>query len=112
MLKLAFPDKTRVLMAAAVFLAVAFLSYFQVLQRFELVTYDDRFILKGPRPTDARIAVIEISDDSVEKIGRWPWSRDWHAQLIKILDELGAKAIVFDVIFSEKSDFKHDTLLA
>lgn len=105
-------DTTRVLITAFVFLCVAFLYFFQTLQRFELVTYDSRFILKGTRPTDPAIVVVEISDDSVKKIGRWPWTRDWHATLIKILDEMGAKAIVFDVVFSEKSDPQNDVMLA
>jgi len=105
-------DTTRILITAFVFLFVALLYLFQALQRFELVTYDSRCILKGARPADPAIVVVEISDDSVEKIGRWPWSRDWHATLIRILDELGAKAIVFDVVFSEKSDPKNDAILA
>ena len=60
---------------------------------------------------DPGIVVIEISDDSVAKIGRWPWDRDWHATLIKILSEAGAKAVVFDVIFSEASDPAKDAAL-
>ncbi len=105
-------DTIRILITAFVFLFTALLYTFQTLQRFELVTFDDRFILKGTRATDPGIVVVEISEDSVEKIGRWPWTRDWHATLIKILDELGAKAIVFDVVFSEKSDPKNDAMLA
>lgn len=56
--------------------------------------------------------MIEISDDSVAKIGRWPWDRDWHATLIGILKEQGARAVVFDVLFSEPSDPEKDTALA
>lgn len=76
------------------------------------MTYDYRQIIKGPRPVDPRIVVIEISDDSIAKIGRWPWDRDWHATLIKVLSEQGAKAVVFDVLFSEASDPEKDTALA
>ena len=94
-------------------LAAVLLSYhFHLFDRFELVTYDYRCLLRGARAVQPQITVIEISDDSVAKIGRWPWDRDWHASLIKILDELGAKAIVFDVIFSEKSNSKKDAVLS
>lgn len=96
----------------AVFGAVFFLFQLDALKRFEFVTYDYRQILKGPRAVDPGIVVIEISDDSVAKIGRWPWDRDWHATLIKVLSEAGAKAVVFDVIFSEASDPQKDTVLA
>ena len=102
----------RTLIALGAFFAVLVAYHFQVLQRFELVTYDYRFLLKQKQAVDPRIVVIEISDDSVSKIGRWPWERSWHAALIQALKEWGAKAIVFDVIFSETSDIKNDTALA
>ncbi len=105
-------DRVRIFITALVFLGVALLYHFEVLNRFELVTYDTRFILKGTRPADPRIAVIEISEDSVQKIGRWPWDRSWHATLIKILNEMGAKAVIFDVLFSEASDANSDAALA
>ena len=105
-------DSIRILITLSVLLSVIFLFHFDLLKRFELVTYDYRMMLRGPRPADPRIVVIEISDDSVAKIGRWPWDRDWHAALVKILKELGAEKIVFDVIFSEKSEPAKDALLA
>jgi len=63
-------------------------------------------------PQDDRIVFIEVQDDSIEQIGRWPWSRDWHATLIAILSKYKAKAIIYDVIFSEPSTEKNDGLLA
>jgi diguanylate cyclase (GGDEF)-like protein len=86
--------------------------HFDLLKRFELDTCDIRAQLKATRTTHPSIAVIEISNDSISKIGRWPWSRDWHAILIKALSEAGAKAIVFDVLFSEPSDPEKDLLLS
>lgn len=56
--------------------------------------------------------MIEISDDSIAKIGRWPWDRDWHATLITALKEGGADAVAFDVIFSEPSKLENDAVLA
>ncbi len=103
---------TRVLITFVVFLSVFFLFHFDLLKRFELVTYDYRVMLRGQRAADPKIVVIEISDDSVAKIGRWPWDRDWHATLIKALKEIGAERVVFDVIFSEKSDPQKDAILS
>ena len=102
----------RVYITAVVFAAVFFLFHFDLLKRFELVTYDYRQMIKGPRTTDPRIVVIEISDDSISKIGRWPWDRDWHATLVKILSDQGAEAVVFDVLFSEPSDPVKDAALS
>ena len=43
-------------------------------------------------PSD-KVAVIAIDDVSISNIGRWPWPRDLHAELIKRLSEGGAKVI-------------------
>ena len=40
-------------------------------------------------PSD-RIAVIAIDDESIANIGRWPWPRDVHAQLIDQLSSAKA----------------------
>ncbi len=106
------PSTIRALITALVFLGVVSLFYFRSLDRFELVTYDYRMILRGERPSEPQIAVIEISDESIKKIGRWPWTRDWHAAMVKALTELGAKAIVFDVLFSESDDPTKDQIFS
>ena len=60
----------RVLITLTVLASVLFLFHFNLLERFEYVTYDYRMLLRGQRAADPRIVVIEISDDSVAKIGR------------------------------------------
>jgi eukaryotic-like serine/threonine-protein kinase len=51
-------------------------------------------------PSD-KIAIIAIDDQSIDNIGRWPWSRDIHAQMHDILAAGGAKAVGQTVFFSE-----------
>ncbi len=48
-----------------------------------------------------RVAVIAIDDQSIANIGRWPWSRDVHAQLIDQLARSGAKAVGYMSFFFE-----------
>ncbi len=101
------PKKTRRLPFILIllsFLAISLLSYLRVFDNYELSTLDLRFSLRPIQPQNADIAIIEIADDSIEKIGRWPFSRDWHASLINILSSYGVKMIIFDVIFSEPSE--------
>ena len=43
--------------------------------------YDFGSTSSGRQPSE-RIAVIAIDDQSIANIGRWPWPRDVHAQLI------------------------------
>ena len=59
----------------------------------------------GVRSTDRlpseKIAIIAIDDESIANIGRWPWPRDLHAELIDRLSEGGAKVVGQTVFFLE-----------
>jgi len=73
------------------------------LDRFENIFLDYFFRIRPTPVIDSSIAFIEISNDSIKAIGRWPWPRHYHAVMTHLLTEWGARAIVFDVIFSEES---------
>ncbi|MDB5940905.1 MAG: hypothetical protein JWQ13_471 [Ramlibacter sp.] len=62
--------------------------------------YDYASTSSGRQPSD-RIAIIAIDDQSIRNIGRWPWTRDVHAQLIDMLSAARAKTIVHTVFFFE-----------
>ena len=47
------------------------------------------------------IRIVDIDDQSLERVGQWPWSRRDIAELIKNLSLKGAGLIVFDVVFAE-----------
>ncbi len=49
-----------------------------------------------------KIAVIAIDDESISNLGRWPWSRDQHADLINYLNTGEAKVIGYTVMFLEE----------
>ncbi len=48
-----------------------------------------------------KIAVIAIDDQSIANLGRWPWSRELHSEMIDILAKGGAKVIGQSVFFLE-----------
>src|SRR5215208_2352265 len=62
--------------------------------------YDFASTSSGRQPSE-RIAVIAIDDQSIANIGRWPWPRDIHAQLIDQLSAANAKTIVYTTFFFE-----------
>lgn len=64
-------------------------------------TLDFRFRLRGPKLGNEKIAVLAIDDESLNQIGRWPWSREKLAKLIDSTMSEGAKTIGFDMVFSE-----------
>lgn len=87
-------------------LSILAVSYFRLTDNYELETLDYRFALRPKIPTTDKIALIEIGEDTIEKLGRFPFDRSYHALLIKALSESGTKAIIFDIFFSEPEE--HD----
>jgi len=81
------------------------LSFFspQKLERVENFFLDSFFRIRPTLKTVDNIVYIEISEDSLRAFGRWPWPREIHAVMTHVLTEWKAKAIFFDVVFSEAS---------
>ena len=71
--------------------------------RFEYIFLDYFFRQRPMQPVHPDIVYIEIAEDSVQTMGRWPWPRQYHAVMTHLLTEWKAKAIVFDMLFSESS---------
>ena len=86
-----------VLVVLAVFVLHQATDVFGTLERR---FYDFASTSSGRQPSD-RIAIIAIDDQSIANIGRWPWPRDVHAQLIDQLAAAKAKTIVQTVFFFE-----------
>ena len=70
----------------------------QWLQSLERSAYDLGVSWSASEPSD-RIAIVAIDDQSIENIGRWPWSRDILGQMIELLNMGGAK-VVGNTVFS------------
>ena len=49
----------------------------------------------------ADVIIVAVDEESLSRIGRWPWSRKIHADLINRLKQEGAAVIGLDIIFSE-----------
>ena len=80
------------------------LSYFRIFENFELATLDFRYNIRPAQRQNKDIAIIEIANDTLEKIGQWPLKRSWHAAMIDILSAYGARMIIFDTLFSEPTE--------
>jgi adenylate cyclase len=49
----------------------------------------------------APVRIVNIDDESLARLGQWPWPRSLVAQLIAKLKEQGAAVVAFDVVFAE-----------
>ena len=83
-----------------------------LLRSFELGTVDTRFSIRGKQPRPEDIAVVEIDDTTFNQLGKqWPFPRHLHGLLIERLTEAGAKAIAYDVQFTEPTVPREDNAL-
>ena len=84
---------------------LTFLLLFQTTsapERLDFWLYDTLITATPAEPADD-VVVIAIDELSMDRLGRWPWPRTTHAQLIEKLHQAGAKTIVFDILFPEPS---------
>lgn len=81
-------------------IVVVVLSASAPLQSLERSFYDWGVRSTNRLPSE-KVVVIAIDDESINNIGRWPWPRDLHAELINRLSEGGAKVIGQTVFFLE-----------
>ena len=88
----------------ALFFGILAFSYIRPLDNYELETLDLRFKLRPHAAVTDKVVFIEIGDDTIQALGRWPFERNYHAILIKALSSFGARAVLFDLFFSEPSD--------
>lgn len=90
-----------IIISLSVILSVFAISYFHLLDSYELVTLDIRFLLRPKIPTTDKVVIIEIGEDTLEKLGRFPFDRNNDALMVKALSESGARCILYDILFSE-----------
>lgn len=61
----------------------------------------DRILGSLEQPVDDRIVLVTVDDKSLSELGRWPWPRGVHAELLQTLALAQPRGVAFDVLFSE-----------
>ena len=74
-------------------------------QEFENLTLDWRFKARGASDPAAapQVLTVGIDEGALAKLGRWPWPRNLHAELMTLLGSRPPAAVVFDLLFTEPS---------
>ena len=89
-------------------------SQIPLIDRYERQSYDLRIrMLQDPSRADPAIVAVVIDQRSLDAIAAprarggleqgWPWPRDYYAVVTDYLLGAGARAVAFDMIFSERS---------
>jgi adenylate cyclase len=72
------------------------------IQQLELLAYDARLRLFMPKTLDPRVVILDIDEKSLNAEGRWPWSRNKLALMVKqLFERYQVRVVAFDVAFSE-----------
>jgi adenylate cyclase len=73
----------------------------------------DSYQRLAPRPfRDGGVRVVDIDDETIRRLGQWPWPRSDLATLTRRIADAGAAAIAFDIVFSEPDRTSPDRLAA
>ncbi|NOR69941.1 MAG: EAL domain-containing protein [Methylomarinum sp.] len=91
-------NQTIVVIALVCGLLAAGLTHFKLLEEWN---YDIQNLLFS-KPSSKDIVVIAIDDKSLQQLGRWPWSRAIHANMIKQLTKTKVRAVGLDILFMEQ----------
>ena len=95
-------------------LIVLILHSFSLFQAFELKTLDWRFkLLASPDEASDDIVIVVVDQKSLdyyEEMGGlpWPWPRGLYEAVIEFVNTGGAQAILFDILFTERSGFGYE----
>jgi adenylate cyclase len=97
-------------------LVAILLSYSGPVEELKLNVTDQLFEIRGPVSIeDTSVVIVSISQQADQEIPyKYPWPTNLHAKLIEHLNEAGAKAIGFDVLFDKRDnyDLANDTAFA
>src|ERR1700761_5924942 len=74
-----------------------------LLDSLEYWLYDERAVycqIRSVQPT-TRLVHVDIDDDAVNVLGRWPWSREIQARILAEIERAKPAAVALDVMLAE-----------
>lgn len=88
------------LLAGALFVRVQDYDWTKSLRYLAFDAYNQMH----PRQATDDVVIVDLDEASLrdDRLGQWPWPRTTVATLVDNLKEMGAKAIVFDMVFAEE----------
>lgn len=93
-----------------------------LVEQLELKSYDLRTQMQlhwgnSPRRPDENIIILQFDDLSLntlsDEFGLWPWPRDVHARMIRYMNSVGVRRLLYDIMFvaHRKGDERNDWML-
>lgn len=91
-----------------------FVGLAELARQSAALAYDLRLrtFADGAPRSEQPILIVDLDEQSLAEVGRWPWPRDVVATLLRRLSDAGAAVVAFDVVFSEPERNPVDRILA
>ena len=70
-------------------------------ERMRLALFDQYQRLSPAEYEEAGVRIVDIDDESLSRIGQWPWPRTQVAALVDRLADAGVAVVAFDIVFAE-----------
>jgi adenylate cyclase len=62
-------------------------------------------LLYSVKPIDGRIVILAVDNESLAKLGQWPWPRKLFADTLEKLNAAPPRVLAFDILFAEPSRY-------
>src|SRR6202008_599558 len=99
-------------LAILLFLVVILLSTIPLVREWQ-GRFCDTFFRLAPAPeARSKVVVVTIDDESLQRYGRWPWSRTLLAKLTNTLAKAGAGTVGLDILLAEPQSADADRVLS
>ncbi|MGH7213624.1 MAG: CHASE2 domain-containing protein [Tepidisphaeraceae bacterium] len=78
------------------------------------VFYDSFYHLRTPEDrTNGDVVIVAVDQKSLDAVDKafhfgWPWPREFWGAIVQYLDQSGARAVVFDLLFTETSVYARE----
>ena len=83
------------------------------LERIRMQIFDAYQYLSPREAYDGQpVVLIDIDEESIARLGQWPWPRSELALLTERLGSAGAKVVVYDIVFSESDRTSPEAIAA
>lgn len=86
-----------------IILTMVTLKLTNMIEPLELKGFDLLYKIKGTTPPSEKIVFVDIDDHTLQDLGKFPLPRNIYARALKAAKLFGARQVLFDIEFPEKS---------
>lgn len=92
-----------IIISLGIIVVFALCGIFGVFSKLDLRFYDFLLKFKKEIPASEKVVMIEIDNQSLDKLGEWPWTRNILGDTLIRMKEMGATSASFDIEYLSPS---------